>query len=188
MNASGEPGEASSSALALELDATDGSCESITFDSTTKLKLLPRSTRRDSGDQGGVGNRPPQELARTASKAKVRRIPSLQRRHQLLVKRRAVGCPRGSEQRVLKVRNQAHAAMNLKLMRPTSRLAKSTNAPNCKTRGDDAVANSVSASNRGHRAAPSDGLIQGKANQVTITLKPHLDMFLEFPRSPDSFR
>ncbi|XP_077523877.1 uncharacterized protein LOC144134963 [Amblyomma americanum] len=46
MNASGEPGMASSLA-SLDLDAVDGSCDSIAFDSTTKLNSSRTGARRD---------------------------------------------------------------------------------------------------------------------------------------------
>ncbi|XP_075526283.1 uncharacterized protein LOC142557997 [Dermacentor variabilis] len=54
MNASGEPGGASSSTLALDLDVMNMSCESISFDSTVKVKLLPSSSRCDGGDQDSI--------------------------------------------------------------------------------------------------------------------------------------
>lgn len=62
--------------------------------------------------------------------------------------------------------------------------ARNITAPNYKMRGEDAVTNSAGASNRRHRAALSRGLIREQVNPVTITLKPHVDMFLEFPKSP----
>ncbi|KAH8030841.1 hypothetical protein HPB51_011885 [Rhipicephalus microplus] len=62
--------------------------------------------------------------------------------------------------------------------------AESADGPNRKTHRDRAVANSSDVSFGGLCAAPYHGLTQGKATQVVITLKPHLDMFFQFPASP----
>ncbi|KAL1477383.1 hypothetical protein MTO96_035768 [Rhipicephalus appendiculatus] len=52
MHCSGEP-DMTSSATTLDLEGIDGSSDSISFDSTTRLKTSPKSRRR--GAEGGGG-------------------------------------------------------------------------------------------------------------------------------------
>ncbi|KAH6926289.1 hypothetical protein HPB50_016472 [Hyalomma asiaticum] len=55
MYCSGEP-DITSSTTVLDIDGTDGSSDSISFDSTTKLKSSPTSRRRGLGEGGFSGD------------------------------------------------------------------------------------------------------------------------------------